>query len=56
MPIASAAAQIVAAAVGAGHVDEDFAVLIQEQARRAGLTLEPEDAEVTDGLEAEDGR
>ncbi|CAM3631250.1 NAD(P)-dependent oxidoreductase [Kibdelosporangium persicum] len=51
MPLASAAAQLVASAVGAGYVDEDFAVLIREQARRAGLALEPEDADVTDGLE-----
>ncbi|RSM71473.1 NAD(P)-dependent oxidoreductase [Kibdelosporangium aridum] len=56
MPVASAAAQIVSAAIGAGHRDEDFAVLIQEQARRAGLTLAAEDADVTDGLEAKDGR
>lgn len=56
MPLAATAAQIISAAVGAGHLDEDFAVLIQEQARRAGLTLEPETAEVTDGLEAQDGR
>lgn len=53
MPLASAAAQIVASAVGAGHVDEDFAVLIAEQARRAGWVLEPEDVEVSDGLETD---
>jgi 3-hydroxyisobutyrate dehydrogenase-like beta-hydroxyacid dehydrogenase len=51
MPVASAAAQLVASAVGAGYVDQDFAVLIQEQARRAGLTLRAENADVTDGLE-----
>nr|WP_198151930.1 NAD(P)-dependent oxidoreductase [Kibdelosporangium sp. MJ126-NF4]CEL21385.1 2-hydroxy-3-oxopropionate reductase [Kibdelosporangium sp. MJ126-NF4] len=55
MPLASAAAQIIASAVGAGHVDEDFAALIVEQARRAGWALEPEDTEVNDGLEADDG-
>ncbi|MEV4318961.1 NAD(P)-dependent oxidoreductase [Actinocrispum sp. NPDC049592] len=55
MPVASAAAQLVAAAVGAGYQDEDFAVLIQEQARRAGMTLRPEDVQVTDGLEDGDG-
>jgi 3-hydroxyisobutyrate dehydrogenase len=51
MPLASAAAQIVASAIGAGLVEQDFAVLVQEQARRAGMTLEPEDVDVADGLE-----
>jgi 3-hydroxyisobutyrate dehydrogenase len=50
MPLATAAAQIVAAAVGAGHRDLDFATLILEQARRAGMTLEPENVQVDDGL------
>ncbi|HEY0500952.1 MAG TPA: NAD(P)-dependent oxidoreductase [Kutzneria sp.] len=50
MPIASAAAALVAAAVGAGHTDEDFAALVLEQARRAGLVLEPEGVSVDDGL------
>ena len=50
MPLAAAAAQLVASAVGAGHRDEDFATLILEQARRSGMTLEPEDADVDDGL------
>jgi 3-hydroxyisobutyrate dehydrogenase len=50
MPIASATAQLVASAVGAGHVDEDFAALLMEQARRAGMTLAPEDVAVDDGL------
>jgi 3-hydroxyisobutyrate dehydrogenase-like beta-hydroxyacid dehydrogenase len=56
MPLASAAAQLVASAIGAGYTDEDFAVLVQEQARRSGLTLRPEDVEVTDGLEDGDVR
>lgn len=50
MPIAAATAQLVASAIGAGHVDEDFATLILEQARRAGVTLEPENVDVDDGL------
>jgi 3-hydroxyisobutyrate dehydrogenase-like beta-hydroxyacid dehydrogenase len=50
MPVASAAAQIVAEAVGAGYRDEDFATLILEQARRSGLTIEPENVPVDDGL------
>jgi 3-hydroxyisobutyrate dehydrogenase-like beta-hydroxyacid dehydrogenase len=51
MPIAAAAAALVASALGAGYRTEDFATLLLEQARRAGMTLEPEDAEVDDGLE-----
>jgi 3-hydroxyisobutyrate dehydrogenase len=50
MPVASAAAALIASAVGAGHTDEDFAALVLEQARRAGLVLEPEDVPVDDGL------
>jgi 3-hydroxyisobutyrate dehydrogenase len=50
MPIASATAQLVASAVGAGHTEEDFATLVLEQARRAGLVLESEHAAVDDGL------
>ena len=50
MPIAAAAAAIVASALGAGYRTEDFATLLLEQARRAGVTLEPEDVEVDDGL------
>ncbi|HEX4248083.1 MAG TPA: NAD(P)-dependent oxidoreductase [Pseudonocardia sp.] len=56
MPIASATAQLVASAIGAGLVEQDFAVLIEEQARRAGLTLQSENAQVSDGLAADDVR
>jgi len=51
MPIASASAQIVAGAIGAGHVDEDFATLILEQARRSGMTIKSENVPVDDGLD-----
>lgn len=51
MPVAAAAAALVASALGAGYRTEDFASLILEQARRSGITLAPEDAEVSDGLE-----
>ncbi|MFD5075113.1 NAD(P)-dependent oxidoreductase [Streptomyces sp. NPDC058371] len=50
MPLASATAQLVAGAIGAGHTDEDFATLILEQARRSGMVLEPEHEDVDDGL------
>lgn len=51
MPIASATASIVASAIGAGYRTEDFAVLILEEARRAGITLVSENAKVLSGLE-----
>lgn len=51
MPVAAAAAALVASALGAGYRTEDFASLILEQARRSGVTLASEDAEVDDGLE-----
>jgi 3-hydroxyisobutyrate dehydrogenase-like beta-hydroxyacid dehydrogenase len=50
MPLASATAQLVAGAIGAGHTNEDFATLILEQARRSGMVLEPENEDVDDGL------
>ena len=50
MPVASATAQIVAAAVGAGYRDQDFQTLVLEVARGAGVELVSEDASVDDGL------
>ena len=50
MPVASTAETLVASALGAGHVDEDFATLVLEQARRSGLELTSEDVAVDDGL------
>lgn len=51
MPIAAATAALVADAVAAGHLEEDFAVLLVDQAKRAGLTLVSEDKHVLSGLE-----
>jgi 3-hydroxyisobutyrate dehydrogenase len=51
MPLAGLAAQLVASAIGAGYDKEDFATLILEQARRSGIELESEEADVSDGLE-----
>ena len=53
MPVSSLTHQLVKSAIGRGHVSEDFAVLLTEQARTAGLVLEPEHAQITDGLEEE---
>jgi 3-hydroxyisobutyrate dehydrogenase-like beta-hydroxyacid dehydrogenase len=50
MPLAALAAQLVASAVGAGHRNLDFATLILEQARRSGMTLQPEHVDLDDGL------
>ena len=53
MPVSSLTHQLVKSAIGRGHVSEDFAVLLTEQARTAGLVLEPEHVPITDGLEEE---
>jgi len=50
MPLAAQASSIVAGAVGRGHRDEDFAALLLEQAARAGITLQPENPVIDDGL------
>lgn len=50
VPIAAAAHQLVQAAIGRGHGDVDFAALILEQARNAGVELQPENVDVSDGL------
>jgi 3-hydroxyisobutyrate dehydrogenase len=51
MPIASAVHQLVQSLVGNGFGEDDFATLLVLQARSAGLQLESENAEVSDGLE-----
>src|SRR4051794_14393025 len=51
MPVAAAAQQTVQALIGSGHTDEDFAALLEMQARASGLELVSEDADVDDGLE-----
>jgi 3-hydroxyisobutyrate dehydrogenase len=50
MPVAAAAQQTVQALIGAGHTEEDFAALLEMQARLSGLELASEDADVDDGL------
>ena len=52
LPVVAHTASMVESAIGAGHRYDDFAALIVEQARAAGMTLTPEDAEVDDGLAA----
>jgi 3-hydroxyisobutyrate dehydrogenase len=50
MPVAALVHQLVQSLVGNGYGEQDFATLIEMQARAAGLDLVSEDAEVTDGL------
>jgi 3-hydroxyisobutyrate dehydrogenase len=50
LPVAATAQQVVQALVGHGYTDVDFASLIEQQARAAGLELVSEDASVDDGL------
>src|SRR5215468_8002305 len=50
LPVASLVHQIVQAMIGHGYGDQDFAALIELEARSAGLRLESENADVSDGL------
>jgi 3-hydroxyisobutyrate dehydrogenase-like beta-hydroxyacid dehydrogenase len=52
MPLAALCTQIVMSAIGAGYVNDDFAILLLEEARSAGLVLESENVVVDDGLGA----
>ncbi len=52
MPLSSLCTEIVKGAIGAGYIEEDFAVLLLEAARGAGLSLEAENIDVDDGLAA----
>jgi 3-hydroxyisobutyrate dehydrogenase-like beta-hydroxyacid dehydrogenase len=50
MPLAAATQQAVQALIGHGYTDTDFAALLELQAQNSGIELEPEDADVPDGL------
>jgi 3-hydroxyisobutyrate dehydrogenase len=52
MPAAAATRESVANVVGRGHDNVDFAILLQELAKSAGLELKPEDVKMSDGLES----
>ncbi|HTZ92958.1 MAG TPA: NAD(P)-dependent oxidoreductase [Streptosporangiaceae bacterium] len=51
MPVAALVHQIVQSLVGNGYGDQDFATVIELQAKASGLELSSENAEVSDGLE-----
>jgi 3-hydroxyisobutyrate dehydrogenase len=50
MPVAATVHQLIQGLVGLGYGDLDFAAFIEQAALSAGLTLESERADVTDGL------
>ncbi|MGB9113488.1 MAG: NAD-binding protein, partial [Acidimicrobiales bacterium] len=50
MPVVGLVYQLVQAAVGEGLGDRDFAALLEIEARAAGINLESEHVEVSDGL------
>ena len=50
LPVASLVHQLVQALAGQGYADQDFAALIELEARSAGVRLESENADVSDGL------
>lgn len=54
MPVAALTAQLVQGTVSSGRVDEDFAILLDQQAVASGLELKPENVFVDDGLGAAD--
>ena len=50
MPTVSTTAALVQGTVSSGRTDEDFAVLLAQQAALSGVELKPEDVAVDDGL------
>ncbi len=52
MPAAAATRESIARTVGRGYEDIDFAVLLVETARDAGLELQSENVKMSDGLES----
>ncbi len=52
MPAAAATRESIASLVGRGHDNVDFAVLLLELARNAGMELTPDNVEMSDGLDS----
>lgn len=50
MPLAAATREIVQALIGNGYAESDFAALLTQEAKAAGLELTPENVPVDDGL------
>lgn len=55
MPVAALVREIVQTVIGEGFVAEDFAILLDREARSAGLDLVSEDRQISDGLEGDNG-
>jgi len=53
LPVAALVHQLVQSLIGHGYGDDDFAALLRLQADSAGLALEREDAEISDGLDVD---
>jgi 3-hydroxyisobutyrate dehydrogenase len=54
MPASALVHEIVQTLIGFGWADDDFAKLLELQARASGLELQSEGAEVSDGLEPQE--
>ncbi len=50
MAVTALVREILQGLIGQGHVDQDFAALLVQQAKAAGLRLEAENVKVSDGL------
>jgi 3-hydroxyisobutyrate dehydrogenase len=50
LPLAALTREIVQSLIGRGHVEDDFATLLLQEADASGLRLKPENVEVDDGL------
>jgi hypothetical protein len=48
--VASLVHQIVQSLIGHGYGDQDFAALVELEAQSAGLRLESENSDISDGL------
>jgi hypothetical protein len=47
--------QIVQTLIGNGYGEQDFAALVELEAQSAGLELESENSDISDGLDQADG-
>ncbi|MFI5066662.1 MAG: NAD-binding protein, partial [Streptosporangiales bacterium] len=56
LPVASLVHQIVQTLIGHGYGDQDFAALIELEAQAAGLQLESENTDISDGLTPADAK
>jgi 3-hydroxyisobutyrate dehydrogenase len=50
MAVAQATRDLVQRSIDSGHTDCDFGILLEEQAKASGMTLESENEKVDDGL------